>query len=203
MHNTQQLSLPTPCITPTIPYTPEELLIVLSRDERLRYFHSIPWTLFTTHDVTRPLGLTAKYALWPDYLDDVRSHYRDTIGLLWSIEQQLYGHAAYRIAPHWHCMWVSNKPLDPVFLEAEWMKRAGTSGKPFDCQTWDGDPKAIEYLLKWADRPDCDWGFTPNLEMFMPAPVDLSTSQARRRYARHVARNEQVQNSETCLIKVA
>lgn len=110
-------------------------------------FQKIPWQVFSTHKVTRPMGVDRQRALFPEYFDAVRDAHRDTIGLLWSAEEVRAQNVRYRTAPNFHCLWISNKPLSEDLLRSEWLKRAGTSGKLFDIQPCDGNPSVIEYLL--------------------------------------------------------
>jgi hypothetical protein len=186
----------------TIPYSAAERIRVLAQAERVQFFSTIPWQLFTTHTITRPLSLGARRLLFPQYLNTIRSLHRDTVGCLWSAELAL-GDPLTRVDLHSHCLWVSNKPLDPKMLHREWLKLAGTSGRPFVWQSWDGSPRAIEYALKWADRPDCDWDFTPNLELFMPAPPIPANSQERRRLKSYLERKANMAGSVPDLPKAA
>lgn len=173
-----------------ISYTPGELLRLESKAELVRFFQDVRWDLFTTHTFTRPVGRMNQYALWQEYLDCIKAAHRDTIGLLWSVEEIRSYNAVHRLAPNYHCLWVSNKPIDEGLISGEWMRRAGTSGRPIDIQRCDGSPGVISYLLKLADHPDCHWEFSPSLQLFMRDPVDLSTSQGRRRNRRFLARAE-------------
>lgn len=168
-----------------IPYTPAEQLIVESREERVKLFQEIPWQLFTTNTITRPLGLASHYSIWSDYLDGVKSEHRDTVGLLWCREHN----PSWDMDLHYHCLWVSNKPVSGELVRSQWLGRAGTSGKPVDIKPCDGNPRVIEYLLKLSDNPYCDWQVSENLELFRPCPVPMDTSQARRRYGRFISRS--------------
>ena len=194
MSYSQQSSTRLPHITipgTDILYTAAERRVLTLRKERVEYFQSVPWDLFTTHTVTRKVGVNTQYSLWAEYLDRVRSTHRDTIGMLWAQEEVRSDNPLHRLAPHWHCLWVSPKPLDQQFLRSQWMDLAGTSGKPIDIEGCDGNSRVIGYLLKLADHPDSHWECTPNLELLMPGGPDLSSSQARRRYARFLKRSEQ------------
>jgi hypothetical protein len=171
-----------------IPYTIQEQLVVDARASRIEMFQAVPWQLFTTHDFTRSISHNRVDAEWTDYLEAVRAVHRDTIGLLWSKEQVFAQNAAHRVAPHFHCLWVSNKSLDPGLLRSEWIKRAGTSGRPIDIRSCDGGPQVISYLLKLSENPNCDWQLTASVEFFMGVTVELSNSQARRRCARFMER---------------
>ena len=73
-------------------------------------------------------------------------------------------------------------------MTTEWKALAGTGGKPIDIQRYNPSGEALGYVLKLADRDDCHWEFSNNLSMFFPESADLSTTQSRRRYRRHLAR---------------
>lgn len=177
-----------------IPYTPAEQLTIQAREETVAMLQEIPWQLFTTHTITRPMGLDRSYSVWNDYLDEVKAEHRDTVGLLSCREHD----PAQGLSPHYHCLWVSNKPLSEELISSQWLERAGTSGKPVDIQPCDGNPKVVEYLLKLADNPYCDWQVSPSVELFRPGhPVTMDTSQDRRRYHRFVSRNSTTSQHES------
>jgi hypothetical protein len=98
-----------------IPYTPAERLVVESAQERARMFHEVPWNLFTTHTFTKPTGDLGYHSVWPEYLDTVRAAHRDTIGLLWCQEEVRAKDSLYRLAPHYHALWVTTRQLVRIY----------------------------------------------------------------------------------------
>ena len=73
-------------------------------------------------------------------------------------------------------------------MATEWKALAGTGGQPIDIEPYNSSGDGLAYVLKLADRADCHWDFSNNLSLFFRESVDLSTSQGRRRYNRHLAR---------------
>jgi hypothetical protein len=73
-------------------------------------------------------------------------------------------------------------------MASEWRALAGTGGKPIEIEPYNSSGNALAYVLKLAERDDCHWDFSNNLSLFFPQRDDLSTSQSRRRYNRHLAR---------------
>ncbi len=192
------MELPSSTIPGTdIPYTAGERLILDARDEQIRMLHSIPWQWFSTHTINRPMSRLELDTIWPRYLRAANAEHRDTIGLAWSLEEVRANNPCFSLAPHYHCFWVSNKPLDQGLLRNRWMALAGTGNNPVQIEQYDGNPKALKYLLKLSNHPDSDWGLSSNIELFRPTPVTLSTAQARRRYLRFLDRKNKHETAPT------
>jgi hypothetical protein len=172
----------------TLTYTSQEQLLLDARSARLEYFTRIPWQYFTTHFITRPSSDAHRRGIWYEYLNRVRDLHRDTLAYLWSEESRTPHGDLYQVPVHFHALWSSNRQLDTHMMATEWKALAGTGGKPIDIEPYNSSGAGLAYVLKLADRDNCHWEFSNNLSLFFPESVDLSTSQNRRRYNRHLAR---------------
>jgi hypothetical protein len=168
-----------------VPYLPGEQLVVEARESLVEMLRTVPWQIFTTHTITRPMRDEPRYAIWPDYLDAVREQYRDTLGLAWCLEQD----PANRVEIHYHALWTATKPLNQDIVRDRWTERAGRSGRPIVIQRWDGSPRCIDYLRKWDLNPYCHWHLEHGIEFFMHGQAPLSGSKANRRHRRLMRRN--------------
>jgi len=171
-----------------LPYTSQEQLLLDARSARTTYFTKIHWQHFTTHFITQPSADAHRRGIWHEYLNRVRALHRDTLAYLWSEESRIAHGDLYQIPVHFHALWFSHRQLDARMLATEWKALAGDGGKPIEIEPYNPSGGGLAYVLKLADRSDCHWDFSDNLSLFLPESIDLSTSQSRRRYRRHLAR---------------
>jgi hypothetical protein len=171
-----------------IPYTNQEQLLLNARSARPECFSRVQWQYFTAHFITRPSTNAHHRSIWHEYLNRVRELHRDTLVYLWAEESRSAHGDLYQIPVHFHALCFSHRKLNTHLMATEWKALAGYGGRPIDIEPYDPSGDALAYVLKLADRDDCHWEFSNNLSLFFPERIDLSTSQSRRRYRRHLAR---------------
>jgi hypothetical protein len=91
----------------------------------------------------------------PKYLDRVRTLHRDTLAYLWSEESRTAQGDLHRIPIHFHALWFSNRPPDTRMLATQGIALAGSGGNPIVIEPYNSSGDPLAYVLKLADRDDC------------------------------------------------